>query len=141
VRTNASDLLRFVDANMGLVRLDPDLQRAIAATHIGYFRARVLTQDLIWEQYDAPVALETLLRGNGETMLFDPVPATPIRPPLAPRASVLLNKTGSTNGFGAYIAFIPARQLGVVILANKNYPIEDRVRLAYRVLQLFPSGK
>jgi beta-lactamase class C len=48
VRTTARDLLRFVAAN---VRASPNgdaLQRAIAATHAGYFEAGPLQQDLIW---------------------------------------------------------------------------------------------
>ena len=32
------------------------------------------------------------------------------------------NKTGSTGGFGAYVALLPSRELGVVVLANRGYP-------------------
>lgn len=48
---------------------------------------------------------------------------------------MLINKTGSTNGFGAYVVFVPARQIGVVMLANRNLPIPERVRAAYQILK------
>jgi beta-lactamase class C len=136
VKTTAHDLLRFLDANMGLVTLSSDLQRAVMATHTGYFKAGVLTQDLIWEQYAYPVDLQTLLNGNAPQMVFNATPAAPIIPPLPPQADVLINKTGSTNGFAAYAAFIPARRSGIVILANKSFSTEHRVRLAYRILAM-----
>jgi beta-lactamase class C len=47
---------------------------------------------------------------------------------------VLINKTGSTNGFAAYVAFVPARRLGIVLLTNKNFPIAARVRAAFEIL-------
>jgi beta-lactamase class C len=134
VRTTAADMLLFVEANMNLIELDGKLQRAITDTHSGYFTAGPMTQDLIWEQYPYPVALQTLLDGNSPAMIFDATPATENKPAQKPRQDVWINKTGSTNGFGAYVAFVPEKRLGVVILANKTYPIADRVTAAYEIL-------
>jgi beta-lactamase class C len=141
IKTTASDLVRFVEANMNLIRLDKKFQRAITATHTGYFKAGPMTQDLMWEQYQYPVALKTLLEGNSPAMIFDATPVTEINPPEDPREDVWINKTGSTNGFGAYVAFVPEKRLGIVILANKSYPIEERVTAAYEILTAITDGK
>ncbi|WP_175911484.1 MULTISPECIES: class C beta-lactamase [unclassified Burkholderia] len=135
VRTTAADLLRFVQANMGLVETSPRLQRALERTHTGYFRAGPFTQDLIWEQYPYPVALPTLLAGNAPPMLHNATPATKIEPPLKPRPDTWINKTGSTNGFSTYVAFVPAKRIAIVMLANRSFPIEDRVKTAYRIVE------
>ncbi|SIT46353.1 Beta-lactamase [Paraburkholderia ribeironis] len=140
VKTNAADMLRFVEANMNLLPLDQKLQRAITATHTGYFKAGALTQDLIWEQYPYPVALKTLQVGNAPAMALDAMPATEIKPPLPPAQDVWINKTGSTNGFSAYVAFVPARRVGIVILGNRNFPIEARVNAAYQILTAFAGS-
>ena len=134
IKTTAADMNRFVEANMNLIRVNEKLQHAIANTHIGYFKAGPMTQDLIWEQYPYPVTLESLLSGNSPAMIFNATPVTEIKPPQEPQNNVWINKTGSTNGFGAYIAFIPQKRLGIVILANKNFPIDERVTAAYRIL-------
>jgi beta-lactamase class C len=136
IKSTAADMIRFVEANMNLVQLDAKLQGAITDTHTGYFTAGVMTQDLIWEQYPYPVALKTLLEGNSPAMIFNATPVTEIRPPEMPQENVWINKTGSTNGFGAYVAFVPGKRLGVVILANRNFPIEERVTIAYGLLTL-----
>ena len=133
VKSTAGDMIRFIDANMGLVKLDGKLQQAIANTHTGYFETGGMTQDLIWEQYSYPPALKTLLEGNSAAMLKT-IPVSELKPARKPRDDVWINKTGSTNGFGAYVAFVPEKRLGIVILANKNYPNEDRVSAAYDIL-------
>jgi beta-lactamase class C len=134
VRTTAGDLLRFVEANMGMLALDEKWQRAITDTHTGYFQVGGMTQDLVWEQYPYPVELKTLLAGNSDDMILEPNPATKLDPPLRPQQAVLINKTGSTNGFSTYVAFVPARKLGVVLLANRRYPIAARVTTAKEIL-------
>jgi beta-lactamase class C len=137
VKTTSQDLLRFVEAQLGIVETDDSVRQAMATTRTGYYRVGAMTQALVWEQYDYPVALDDLLVGNGSQMVLDSQPTEPISPPLQPQADAWINKTGSTNGFGAYVAFVPEKQLGIVILANRYYPNEERVKLAYRILGQF----
>lgn len=134
VKTSARDMLRFVDANLGLNVADAELRTAIAQTHVGYYQLGDMTQDMAWEQLRYPVALDALLKANAGNYNSQSQPVTALKPPLAPQDAVWINKTGSTNGFGGYVAFVPAKKTGIVILANKNYPNEARVRLAYRIL-------
>jgi beta-lactamase class C len=139
VKATAADMIRFVEANMGGSKVDETLGRAIAATHTGYYKVGDMVQGLGWEMYAYPTDLDRLLAGNSRDMALKPNAAERLSPPLPVRESVLINKTGSTNGFGAYVAFIPARGIGIVILANKNYPIPARVKAAYEILTALDS--
>ncbi|MFS8123392.1 beta-lactamase [Rhizobium sp. BR 250] len=140
VRSTAEDMIHFVDANMGLEKLDGKTRQAVLNTHTGYFSVGAMTQDMIWEQYAQPAVLKTLTETNSGALLKT-VPVSEITPPLKPSEDVFINKTGSTNGFGAYVAFIPKQKLGIVILANKNYPNEERVSAAYEILTALGATK
>ena len=135
IRATAADVLRFVQENIDPSDLPAALREAVMQTHTGYFRAGGMTQDLIWEQYSYPVELRSLLHGNSYEMIFTPTPVVAVAPPQPPTAAAWLNKTGSTKGFAAYVAFVPSKKLGIVLLANKDYPIPDRVTAAYRILE------
>ncbi|WP_334190120.1 class C beta-lactamase [Noviherbaspirillum sp.] len=134
VKSNAFDMIRFIEANLRMAKADATLQRAIDDTHIAYFKSGELVQSLVWEQYPYPTELKQLLAGNGNAMVFEANSVARFSPPLAPQSEVLINKTGSTNGFAAYVAFIPARKLGIVMLANKNFPADARVTAAHAIL-------
>ncbi|MGY2261135.1 class C beta-lactamase [Pseudomonas sp. SDO55104_S430] len=134
VKTSASDLIRYVQANLQPAQLEKPLQQAMTTTHTGYYKAGSMTQGLGWELYPYPVKLEQLLDGNSTQMAFEPQPTQWITPPQAPQQNALLNKTGSTSGFGAYVAYVHEKQIGIVILANRNYPNAERIKVAYRIL-------
>jgi beta-lactamase class C len=134
VKTNLEDMARFLQLNMQPTELPAPLQQAIASTHAGYYRVGEMSQGLGWESYAWPVNLDTLQTGNAPEMVSQPHAVQWLNPPQAPEGDVLFNKTGSTNGFGNYVAFVPGKGLGVVILANKNYPNADRVKIAYELL-------
>ncbi|TCS39349.1 beta-lactamase class C [Paucimonas lemoignei] len=134
VKTSAADLIRFAEAQIDSKALDKDFSEAVAATQSAYFDTGDMRQGLGWEMYTYPTSLRRLLDGNSPRMTYEAAPVTRLVAPRTSRQDMLFNKTGSTNGFGAYVAFIPARRIGIVMLANKNYPVAARVKAAHRIL-------
>jgi beta-lactamase class C len=134
VKTTATDMLAFLEANIDSARLDEIFRRAVAATHKGYYQVGPMTQGLGWESYPWPISRARLVDGNSPDMAFKANRAEKLDPPLAESPDRLFNKTGSTNGFGAYAVFIPAKATGLVMLANRGYPNPVRVEAAHRIL-------
>lgn len=133
IKTGSADLLAFVQANMRY-QGDSEVKQAIELTHQGFFSVGGMTQGLGWESYAYPVTEQTLLTGNSPAVSFKANPVAGFASPKEMGVQRLYNKTGSTNGFGAYVAFVPAKGIGIVMLANRNYPIEARVRAAHHIL-------
>ena len=141
VKSSAADMIRFVQAQIDPGGLDEPIRQAVQGTHVGYFSVGPMVQGLGWEQYPYPVPLDQLLLGNSPEISMKPNAAVAITPPRVPTGPTLFNKTGSTNGFGAYVVFVPARKVGIVMLANRNYPNAARVTAAHAVLtQLAPAA-
>jgi beta-lactamase class C len=139
VKTSATDLIAYVEANMKPSRLEKPLQQAIALTHSGYYTVDNMTQGLGWELYRYPITLDQLLAGNSTPMAMEPHKVQWLNPPQPLTENMLINKTGSTGGFGAYVAFVPSKDIGIVILANKNYPNAERIKIAHQILTALPS--
>ena len=135
IKSTIKDMTQFMAANMGLVPLDKDIQQSLDNNRKGYYQASTFTQGLGWEMYPYPIKLNTLLEGNSMDVVLKPQAITTDDHPTPILNNVWVNKTGATNGFGGYIAYIPAEKSGIVILANKNYPNADRVKAAYMILE------
>ena len=135
IKSTIKDMTHFMAANMGLVPLDKNIQQALDNNRKGYYQASTFTQGLGWEMYPYPTQLDTLLEGNSMDVVLKPQAITTDNHPTPILNNVWVNKTGATNGFGGYIAYIPAEKSGIVILANKNYPNADRVKAAYTILE------
>ncbi|MFD6318524.1 beta-lactamase [Methylorubrum populi] len=140
VKSSAADIIRFVEANLDPGRLDPPLRQAVEGTHVGSFRVGAMVQGLGWEQYPYPVSLERLQAGHAPAMTLEAQPAARLDPPQVPSGPTLFNKTGSTNGFGAYVAFVPDKRIGLVMLANRAVPIPARIAAAHAVLEVLAEA-
>jgi beta-lactamase class C len=132
-------MIRFVETNIRPENLEPPIRRAVEGTHIGYFKIGEMVQGLGWEQYPYPIALDRLLAGNSGRMILEANAATRLSPPQTPSEPTLFNKTGSTSGFGTYVVFVPEKKIGIVMLANKNFPIPARITAAHAVLEQLSS--
>ncbi|WP_230382916.1 class C beta-lactamase [Paracoccus shanxieyensis] len=132
VKSSARDLVKLLDLQLGHGGSSA-LRAAIQRTQQGQGRTEYFTQAMIWESYPWPAATQAMVAGNGTDFILSPQPMQMIAPRLP--QGVILNKTGATNGFGGYVALIPSEDLGIVVLANRNYPNEARVRATHDLIQ------
>lgn len=131
VKSTLPDMLSFVNANLNPLKYPKDIQRAINETHQGFYQVGTMYQALGWEEFSYPAPLQTLLDSNSEQIVMKPNKVTAI----SKEPSVkIFHKTGSTNGFGTYVVFIPKENIGLVMLTNKRIPNEERIKAAYAVL-------
>jgi beta-lactamase class C len=134
LKSTAEDMARFMDANMHLIKVSEPIKRAIEESQTGYFTIGDMTQALMWEKYPYPVPLTTLVQGTSSAMSGQHNPAVPLPAALPPLPNEWFHKTGSTRGFGGYVAFLPAKKIGIVLLSNKFYPNSARVTAAQAIL-------
>lgn len=131
VKSTLPDMLTFINANLNPQKYPKDIQRAINETHQGFYQVGTMYQALGWEEFSYPAPLQTLLDSNSEQIVMKPNKVTAI----SKEPSVkMFHKTGSTNGFGTYVVFIPKENIGLVMLTNKRIPNEERIKAAYAVL-------
>ena len=133
IKSTSLDMLQYIEANMGQAQLNTDIENALERTHTKYFDTDTFTQAVGWEGYDYPVSLSQLLKGNSSDVILNAKPVQASESGTLGR-DVWYNKTGSTGGFGAYVAYVPSEKIGIVILANKNYPNAERVEAAYNII-------
>lgn len=131
VKSTLPDMLSFIDANLNPQKYPADIRRAIDETHKGFYQIGTMYQALGWEEFSYPAPLQTLLDSNSEQIVMKSNKVTAI----SKEPSIkIFHKTGSTNGFGTYVVFIPKENIGLVMLTNKRIPNEERIKAAYAVL-------
>ena len=133
VKTSSSDLLEFLKLNANSTFSSGHIASAVNSTHTGYFDTGFFQQALIWEKYEYPINPCKLLSGNSYEIILEPAPVDKLKDRASDEKAFALSKTGSTDGFGAYVLVIPHEKFAIALLANKNYPIGDRIETAYKL--------
>ncbi|ELY6204876.1 CMA family class C beta-lactamase [Cronobacter malonaticus] len=135
LKSGSADLLRYLQIQLGEQEVAPRWRQAINATHNGYYRSGEFTQGMMWEYYPWPSPFSRLVEGNSSQRIMKGLAATAIVPPQPAPQAAWYNKTGSTNGFSTYAVFIPEKRIALIMLANKWFPNDDRVKAAYAIIQ------
>lgn len=135
VKSSVTDMLRFLEINLGDVTVSSELTKAIAKTHYGQTKTEHFTQAMIWERYPWPVSRDQLLAGNAQEISRESQPATRLTQAETSEEGVMFSKTGSTGGFGSYLAFVPDEDIGLVMLSNRVFPNQVRVDAGLSLIQ------
>jgi len=136
IKASASDMQRFLSAAIGLPGTPPRVFYPMRLTQSMFVRMNDNQyQGLAWQIHSIKdvADISRLLRASdlsdSELINVQEVYQRPVY-----SGSVLVDKTGATNGFRAYIAVIPNKKSGIVILVNKNVPASAIVKTAREIL-------
>ncbi|EPF4174179.1 BlaEC family class C beta-lactamase [Escherichia albertii] len=135
VKSTIEDMARWVQSNLKPLDINEKiLQQGIQLAQSRYWQTGDMYQGLGWEMLDWPVNPDIIINGSDNKIALAARPVKPITPPAPAVRASWVHKTGATGGFGSYVAFIPEKELGIVMLANKNYPNPVRVAAAWQIL-------
>lgn len=137
LNTTGEDMRQFLGAAIGLPGTPERIAYAMRLTQSAFVKLPDRLQGLGWMIY--PINNETIpkLLHAEEKMNMGPIEVEQVH--LRPRYSgdMLLDQIGIANGFRSYIAVIPNKRSGIVIMTNKEVTYADIVNLGRGILFKF----
>lgn len=137
LKSTSQDMLKYLMASLGVPGTPADIFLGVRTSCYAYIATRYGLQGLAWEKHP----LYTL-NGDGyinhtRVLFLRDSTASAVSPndSVLQDGNALIDKTGNTAGFTAYVALIPSHKLGVVILTNRA-AIREQIGEAGRVILL-----
>jgi beta-lactamase class C len=133
IKMTINDLSKFLQASLNLKGTPTKLFDAIKLSQIPQVQLKVFQQALGWQVNTFKTPSELLKKLKVTTLEPNPYKLlSKDKQKFNPKA--LIEKTGSTDGFTAYIALVPELKSGVAILTNRAVKSEDLVLVARRLI-------
>lgn len=118
VKASASDMQKFLSAAIGLPGTPPRILYPMRMTQATYVELPDKMQGLGWTIHPFTEATASDLLIEPEEMNRGPLPVKEVLTRAKYNGDALIDKTGGTPGFRSYIAVIPNKKTGIVILTN-----------------------
>ena len=136
IKASAADMQRFLSAAIGLKDTPPRVLYPMKLTQSMFIKLNDNDyQGLAWQIHSIKDMGDiNWLLNMSDRQGYGAADVQTIYQRPVYSGNVLADKTGSTNGFRAYIAVIPNKQSGIVILVNKNIPERAIVKTAREIL-------
>jgi beta-lactamase class C len=134
VKASAADMQRFLSAAIGLPGTPPRVFYPMRLTESVFVKMGDDFQGLAWQIHPIEKSDIINLLHVSDVSDFGPIDVQEIFTRPIYNGNALIDKTGATPGFRAYIAVIPNKKSGIVLLANKNVPNSAIVKTAREIL-------
>lgn len=135
MKATGHDMLCFLKAAIGLPGTPPDIVEAMHLTQTPFVITKNMLQGLGWQIHRLGPADQFRMLHSPTFEPVGPMPATQISDRYRVYSPYdLIDKTGSMDGFRAYIAVIPNLKSGIVVLVNRGIPNGAIINTARMVL-------
>lgn len=134
IKLSGSDMQNFLSAAIGLPGAPDKIFYPMRLTQTAFVRLSDRSQGLGWQIHSLrPDRISSLLQA-AQPISLQPLSIVEVLEKPIYNGYALIDKTGTTNGFRAYIAVIPERKSGIAIMINKNIPNNKLVDSARKIL-------
>lgn len=120
-KASAGDMSKFLSAAIGLPSTPESIFYPMRMTQTPYVATAQFDQGLGWQIHELKSdKIKALLVDDNKVTEPVPLPVLGVYADPVFNGNALIDKTGATDGFRVYIAVIPNKRTGIVILTNKR---------------------
>ena len=134
MKASAEDMGKFMAAAIGLPNTPESIFYPMRMTQSAYVEAGDTDLGLGWQIHEMTSNNVKALVNDKNALVLQTVPVNVVYNDPTFNGNALIDKTGATQGFRTYIAVIPGKKTGIVLLTNRRSSDNDIVIAAREIL-------